>query len=213
MKLIDLLLVYKMEWLYRLRELEDQSAGIYVKARASVETREKTCRWLQQGDFVCEFDQDELDPRYVKELADTNLVKIKRFGGKLLLYLGEANRYYTDPKVEGKGSDLLKVYLDHCRTYDIPAGQNVVMEVKTFSMLKTIRGKAQHLDIMAYCFANWKWLKKELSVSLPTLNVLASGYYWKRIENHFRNQPDVQNLGSRYTPEQTEEFDNWVPPR
>lgn len=95
MKLVHCLLVNKMEWLYRLREMEDQSAGIYIKARASIQGRDKKCPYLKKGLLVCEYGKDEIDPLYLDELEKAGLIKLKSVGNKLFLYLGEEGVFYT----------------------------------------------------------------------------------------------------------------------
>jgi hypothetical protein len=198
MKIFNLLMSGKMEWLGKLKDLEDTSAGIYIKARASILERDKACKFYSEGLLAEEYDLNEIDEAYIQELEDIGYIRTETRGKKLILILGEDYQWYTDgPKRTNEQMDFIKLYSKLCSEYDIP--NNAVNEPKTHKLIKVIRSYENWESKLEFVFKNWKkHLSKELNTSLPTLNVLASQYYWRRIENVYLNKPVTENIGNRY---------------
>lgn len=199
MKILNMVFGGAVDWINRLKDLEDVSAGIYIKARADIALRDSTkCPFHKKGLFACEFGINEIDSVYLEELENIGYVTHRVNGNKLLLILGENFQWYTDPKQgDHPTRDFIKYYNELCANYDIV--NNSVFEPKTFAMIKQIMGKKDWKQIMEFTFKNWGWIKKELNVGLPTLNVLASSYYWRRIENQFHSKPATVHVGNRHT--------------
>ena len=199
MRILNMVFGGAMEWINKLKDLEDVSAGIYIKARADISLRDYTkCEYHKQGLLACEFNSDEIDEVYLQELEDIGYVTKRTNGNKLVLILGENFQWYTDPqKTENPMKEFIKHYNSLCASYDIP--NNSVFEPKTFAMMKTVMGRKNWKETMEFTFKNWGWLKKELNVGLPTINVLASTYYWRRIENQFNSKPSPNHVGNRHT--------------
>jgi hypothetical protein len=199
MRILNLVFGGAMEWVNKLKDLEDVSAGIYIKARADIALRDSLkCPYHKQGLFACEFGLDEIDQVYLDELIDIGYVKTQKQGKKLILILGENFQWFTDPKTtEHPTKEFIKFYNSLCANHDIP--NNGVLEPKTFGMIKQIMAKRKWKEVIEFAFKNWSWLKKELNVGLPTLNVFASSYYWRRIENQFESKPALTHVGNRHT--------------
>lgn len=199
MKILNMVFGGAVDWINKLKDLEDVSAGIYIKARADIALRDSTkCPFHKKGLFACEFGVNEIDSVYLEELENIGYVTHQVNGNKLLLILGENFQWYTDPKQgDHPTRDFIKYYNELCANYDIV--NNSVFEPKTFAMIKQIIGKKDWKNIMEFTFKNWAWLKKELNVGLPTINVLSSSYYWRRIENQFHSKPATVHVGNRHT--------------
>ena len=201
-----------MDWVNKLKGVEDTSAGIYIKARADISTRDHTkCEYYKQGLLACEYGLSELDPDFVRELEEIGYVAVRVENKKLILVLGENFNWYTDPqKSENPMKEFIRHYSQLCASYDIP--NNAVFEAKTFSMMKSIMVRKNWKEIMEFCFKNWSWMKKELNVGLPTINVLSSTYYWRRMENQFKSKPNNNHVGNRHAVEEgDEEFEVKAP--
>ena len=163
------------------------------------------------GIFACEYEINEIDKTYLEELVNIGYIKIKTEGKKLIMILGENFQWYTDPqKTEHPFKEFISHYNSLCAEFDIP--NNCVFEAKTFSMIKQIMAKNKWKEIMEFAFKNWSWVKKELNIGLPTLNVFASSYYWRRIENQFKSKPSLTHVGNRHTvAEGDEAFEAKIP--
>lgn len=205
--IFNLIVSSRMNWLNKLRDVEDTSAGIYVKARADIAARDpKSCPFFAEGLLAIEFDADELDPDFVKELVDIGYAQVRPNGSKILLVLGEGGRWYTDPpSTEHPHHSFLASYTELCSRHGLP--NHLTLEPKTFKLIQRVVQKEKHKEILAYAFANWEWLAKELNVSLPTINVLSSDFYWRRIVNHFeRRTVRAGTIANRHVPEPAECF-------
>ena len=199
MRILNLVFGGAMEWINKLKNLEDVSAGIYIKARAEIALRDSSkCPHYKEGLFACEYGLDEIDPTYISELVDIGYVTTRVKGDKMLLVLGENFQWYTDPdKTEHPHKEFIRHYNSLCAEFEIP--NNCVFEPKTFAMIKQVMAKTNWKEIMHFAFKNWSWLRKELNVGLPTLNIFASSYYWRRIDNHFKVKPTLTHVGNRHT--------------
>lgn len=199
MRILNLVFGGAMDWINKLKDLEDISAGIYIKARADIALRDGLkCPYHKKGLFACEYGFNEIDQVYLDELVAIGYVKTEVHGDKLILILGENFQWYTDPqKTDHPTKEFIKFYNSLCAANDIP--NNAVFEPKTFGMIKQVMAKQQWREVVEFSFKNWSWLKKELNVGLPTLNVFASSYYWRRIENQFKSKPTLTHVGNRHT--------------
>lgn len=198
MKILNLIMSSKVDWLKKLKGLEDVSVGVYIKARAEISDKEKNCKFYASGLLAQEYGIDEIDEVYLDELESIGFVKTKKEGDKLILILGENFQWYTDgPTKVNEQMDFIRYYSKLCAEYDIP--NDAVNEPKTHKMIKVIRSYENWKEKLEFVFKNWrKFLSKELSVGRPTLNVLSSQFYWRRIESAYSNKPMVENLGNRY---------------
>lgn len=194
-----------MDWMIKLKDLEDTAVGIYVKARINISERDqRTCPFYADGILAAVYGEDELDMDFVNELVGINYVKVQHIPHKLVLVLGEGGQWYTDPIQKSHPQhEFIALYSKLCATNAVD--NNLALEKKTFGMIKQVMAKPDWREVLDFAFANWAWLKKELNVGLPTPNVLASDFYWRRIVNQMRNKPSIAN---RYTP--TVEDDSWT---
>jgi hypothetical protein len=195
----------KENWLERLCKLEDMSVGIYIKARQAA----RKLADYPDGVIGLKFGLNEIDEVYLDELEREGFIKVKR-SAKVEMILGDNHTFFTDGKSSVNPSfKFLKFYENECVKNDLP--NNTVVEPVTWGLVKTIRARSNNEEIVEYTLSNWKWLSKELKVNLPTLNVLASKFYWQRIENHFlQNKKQAENLGNRFKEGETDEKENEV---
>lgn len=193
------------QWVTKFVEMEDISVGVYFKARGEIVKNLKALK----GDYSHEIGENEIDEVYLDELVSAELIKLEKVGNKIKLFLGDGTRWYTDPETKDEDAmEVLRTYRQLLSDYNIDMNLNV--DGKFLALAKRLKSREDWREVMEYTMKNWKWLKSDLNVSLPTITMFSSTLYWSKIIDHMKNK-SKKGLTNRYQPENETEYE-WREP-